>query len=310
MKDIYTGLFDAFAANAKTWYLPSLIGVGVFAFVVFPRVEDVGVFGRIADEFTPGERLFLCAFVAMVIAILASALSQFIYRLFEGYFWPRFLGREARIRAHRNRRDRLRASQSTAHLGLLAEKVRGYPVSDDSILPTRLGNALRAAEDYGTDCYGLDVAILWHRISAVAPEELRLQVRAARSSMDTWMSVIAVSVVFAGVSLYAESMDDRTGSIALMAGMALALVALWYSLAVGAAQDYGQSLRALVDIGRFPLAEALGLGIPLNRVEERKMWKALTNLAAWGVGLPKSTEWEAILDTNRVPMDEDGESNT
>jgi hypothetical protein len=75
----------------------------------------------------------------------------------------------------------------------------------------------------------------------------------------------------------------------------LALVLPFYFFLVESAKAYGDALRALVDVTRFDLAETMHLVVPTRADDERSMWSALSNLAAWGMDWPATPQWERDL---------------
>ncbi|MFE7594666.1 hypothetical protein ACFU6K_35205 [Kitasatospora sp. NPDC057512] len=62
----------------------------------------------------------------------------------------------------------------------------------------------------------------------------------------------------------------------LATAIALLLTPVWYRCAVSATDSWASTVRALVNTGRKPLAEALGLALPATLDEERTMWTAVT----------------------------------
>lgn len=90
-------------------------------------------------------------------------------------------------RDHRLRKVAVKDHQRTViQRGVLRERQRRYPVSDEQIAPTRLGNAIRRVEEYGYQRYRLDSQALWYELTAVAPGQLRRQVDNAR---QVWTSL-------------------------------------------------------------------------------------------------------------------------
>jgi hypothetical protein len=63
----------------------------------------------------------------------------------------------------------------------------------------------------------------------------------------------------------------------MIIGLSL-LAILWYRIAVVATDDWAGAVRALVNLGRQPLASSLGLELPLTLARERTMWSATVSL--------------------------------
>ncbi|MFE6174714.1 hypothetical protein [Streptomyces sp. NPDC056464] len=84
-------------------------------------------------------------------------------------------------------RDRRR---SAAQRALLRELLARFPISDDQIAPTRLGNAIRRFEEYGWDRYRLDTQLLWNELTGCAPDQVRRQSELARVSVDFFVALL------------------------------------------------------------------------------------------------------------------------
>jgi hypothetical protein len=149
------------------------------------------------------------------------------------------------------------------------------------VVPTRLGNAIRRLEEYGYDRYRLDSQTLWYELTAVASDDARKQVDQARTTVDFLVGTLYGNVLVAACALAAIGSGARHPW--LLATYALALIVAatsWYHIAVKATDDWAAAVRALVNLGRGPLAAALGLRMPPAIGIERKMWAAVSRLSA------------------------------
>ncbi|MFF4146550.1 hypothetical protein ACFY0A_35585 [Streptomyces sp. NPDC001698] len=191
------------------------------------------------------------------------------------------------------RKDRQR---SAVQRSLLRERLARYPVDDGQIAPTRLGNAIRRFEEYGHDRFRLDTQVLWNELTGTAPEQVRRQVELARASVDFFVSLLyghVVVVVAALAALFATRAN--VGALLASAAVLGCLVPVWYRAALAGTDEWAAAVRALVNVGRKPLAESLGLTVPSNLEEERAMWALVTKLSR----LPYH-ERAAALDVYRV----------
>src|SRR5437879_6545061 len=57
------------------------------------------------------------------------------------------------------------------------------------------------------------------------------------------------------------------------------LIPLWCRVALAATDEWAAAVRALVNVGRKPLAESLGLALPSSLEGERAMWALVTELS-------------------------------
>jgi hypothetical protein len=70
---------------------------------------------------------------------------------------------------------------------------------------------------------------------------------------------------------------------------------VWYRLAVTSVTQLGDLVRAIVNLGRPPLADAYGLRLPASLRDERAMW---TSLGLFVIGI-HDRKHVAILDRYR-----------
>lgn len=164
---------------------------------------------------------------------------------------------------------------------VLDERLHRYPISDAQVTPTRLGNAIRRFEEYGFDRFRLDSQVLWHELNAVVPDAARKQVEDARANVDFFVCLLVghlLVAVAACAELAAGSPARPWLETAVIAGLLILAVA-WYRVAVAATDDWAGAVRAMVNLGRPPLAAALGLELPGLMADERTMWALVTELA-------------------------------
>ncbi|WP_326731501.1 hypothetical protein [Streptomyces phaeochromogenes] len=153
-------------------------------------------------------------------------------------------------------------------------------MQDDQITPTRLGNAIRRLEEYGYDRYRLDSQVLWNELTAMAPEQARRQVDITRTSVDFFIALLYGHTVLVAMALCVTSVDSADPPILLgTAGVLGILCPLWYRAAVAATDEWAAAVRALVNLGRHPLAQAMGLDLPQDIEEEREMWRMVSRMS-------------------------------
>lgn len=151
-----------------------------------------------------------------------------------------------------------------------------YPLDAAEVLPTSLGNALRAAERYPSDRYGADTIITWPRLSAVAPPTFVAQVDEYRAGLE-FLTVVCVwcgaYALGSGLGLLLTGGSPSIFLFATLGGSAAAWVA--YRGAIEAAKEYGEQLKVGHDLYRFELFRHLRLPVPVTLADERKQWEAL-----------------------------------
>ncbi|MCX4433443.1 hypothetical protein [Streptomyces mirabilis] len=219
---------------------------------------------------------------ALVAGLLLQPLELASIRLLEGYVSSTgLLGPLARMGTwvHASRRSRLTWQHNhlkhedpravTARFGLALMPHRA------PVLPTALGNRLRAAEERAGRPYGLDSLLTWPRLYHVLPQDVLQTVARSRNELDTAarlsLSFALTSVMTTGLLL--------THPWWLLLPAALAVLSWFaYRAAVHAATTYGDTVAAVVDVFRLKLLQEMHIAIPADTAGERALNKKLTAL--------------------------------
>jgi hypothetical protein len=172
-----------------------------------------------------------------------------------------------------------------------------FPPDDELVLPTELGNVIRAFETHPRERYGLDGIRIWPRVATMLSESERAEIEDTTTDLALWVNGLAV-VVVAGVLLFAERLWHNPGGALATFGVELALVIAvsalahaFYRQAILAALRWGEPVRAAFDVHRLPLYDALGMRRPLNPAEDVASGKLVGRLLAFAEPLPE--EWRA-----------------
>jgi uncharacterized protein YukE len=74
------------------------------------------------------------------------------------------------------------------------------PLYRDDVMPTQLGNIMKAAELYSQQRYNLDAVLIWSRLQTVLPENFANILQSSKTSLDLMVTLSAFCVIF-GVPL-------------------------------------------------------------------------------------------------------------
>jgi hypothetical protein len=283
--DIAKGVLGGGWALLVGWILPTALNLAVFTLAVAPSLHRPTVLDPLWPT-SKGPTALVLLVAAVLLGLVLNALQTPLYRLLEGYaLWPA-AAYERGCRVQRSRRqrtaDRLAdpAFTSSIRRALLREKLSRYPVSDKQITPTRLGNAIRRFEEYGYDRYRLDTQVLWNELTSAAPEPATKQVVTARTSVDFFVALLYGHVAVAVTAFASLSASHAHRPVLVITGVSLIVLApAWYHAAVAATDEWAAAVRALVNLGRKPLADGLGLALPKSLEDERRMWRLVARMS-------------------------------
>jgi hypothetical protein len=236
---------------------------------------------RLAPSELVGEGKLLGNLVYLSIAIIAVGLILYPFqlsltRLLEGYWggsrMARAVGGIGRER-HWRRRDALeQAFQAGRRRGVKAA-LATYP-EENRLLPTRLGNVLRAAEDTAGQRYNLDTIIIWPRLLPHVASPFAQALAGTRSQLDANVRLSATLILATVISAVMLATDGPW----LLVPVATALLS-WvaYQAAVQTALKYGQAIRVAFDLHRFDMLHGLHYPLPATLAQELMFNKQLVN---------------------------------
>lgn len=237
------------------------------------------------QQFSDPIQLGLIAIALCTVAASAFVAQRFdtaVLRGLEGYWYPglRYLSkplltwqkwcRGRTLKTLKRLQPKLQNNIATATER--AESVRcdralhQFPEQDDDLLPTRLGNILRAAERRPYHRYGLDAIVCWPRLWLLLPEAVKKDLQAAQTELNNAVRLVFWSLLFLIWSVWAWW--------AIPAGLIAACFA--YGWAVDAASVYANLIEATFDLHRQLLYQALNLSLPNAPDEERRVGKQIT----------------------------------
>jgi uncharacterized membrane protein YphA (DoxX/SURF4 family) len=220
-------------------------------------------------------------FLLTVSTALARWLQVPLLKLAEGYWpWPfrklRFRAAEAAGRRLAQKQDRWQelalvpthertAAQQSEYARLDAEIAR-YPLDPRHLLPTRVGNLLRSAEEYSQVRYGLAMSVCWPRLWLVLPEETQTTLSETRAQLNA-----SAQLLLWGALFVAWTFQAWWAALVAVVVVAFAVLAIHRAAAV-----YGDLIRAAYDLYRFALYEELSWPVPETLDEEASLGRALT----------------------------------
>jgi len=233
-----------------------------------------------------GQLLMVIVGGLLLVAIsgaVARQMDNAMLRWLEGY-WPHWPG-VRQLRSALCRRQIRRIEEAEETLAALQRKgldawdaealtrwnradalLRHAPRDAGQVMPTALGNILRAAERRPRARFGLEVVDVWPRLWMLLPERARKDVGEAREGLNTGVRLVFWGLLFVLWSLVAWW--------AVIPGLLVALLAYRWTLTQ--AKIYGDLLEASFDLHRFDLYKALHWPLPQNTLDEKEAGERLT----------------------------------
>jgi hypothetical protein len=254
-----------------------------------------------------GAQVAALVVAVIVVASIAHPLQLPLVRLLEGYWQDTAVGSAVAsigMEMHRRRQERLvayfneelpdpfavrssggrivrdvhrenRQAVQYERLGQLAARrlPTEYPRATENLLPTKLGNALRAAEDRAGQRYGLDTIAVWPRLHPHLPSPFAGAVNDLRDQFD---AAARICVVLLLATLVSTLLLVTHGWWLLVPASTAFLSWVAYRAAVRAAVAYGAQLQVAFDLHRFDMLRGLHLPLPADPERERPYNEQLT----------------------------------
>lgn len=203
--------------------------------------------------------------------------------------------RRARREAEERAAERERALAALKD-GMMRRFNREFPSSEGSVLPTRLGNAIRSFEDYPQRQYRMSAIYLWPRLVGVIDKDYAAAADDARSSFDFMLNVSFLSALSGGglllLGLTSRGMGGLPVAFWLQVAGLMVASRVFYAGSVGQAMAWGDLVRGAFDLYRGKLLAQMGFTqAPADLHEERALWRAISLQMIYGdppahTGLP------------------------
>jgi hypothetical protein len=310
----------------RSYIVSSFIPVSLFVFLTVFLFRDFApqwVIKRFRGDFLlfNGTIAFLAFFVLWLAFALYSSQDP-ITRLFEGYYFPQpfkliFTKIQAIRRWFKMRRINKAQeafieqtqvasnSSNSVEKDLYSEAISDFqplelevPIETD-LLPTRLGNVLRASEVYPFYRYGIDGITIWPRLYNFLPHDIKDDLEKINNQLafllnSTLLVIILVLACFSVASIQ-NLCIQHSGSWAIcdqniwlkgfrqfsylfyyysaLGGVIISYVL--YCLAVSVAVTYGLYVRTAYDLYRHRLLEHLNKTLTEKLDDEKETWEKI-----------------------------------
>ena len=167
-----------------------------------------------------------------------------------------------------------------------------FPQDRNALLPTKMGNAIRAFETHSNTRWGLDGITCWPRIESLLGEQEReLHVNA---KIDVYVFVNgALAALIVGISLVVDkalhvphpAWDWPLYAIPFIIGYVL------YDAAIDPTVNWGNVVRSSIDLHRLELYEKLGVRRPTSFSDERLIAGRVNQALLYGKPLLRDDLW-------------------
>lgn len=302
MTAFITSFSEIIALILQALRLPSLLPAIAFAaangLLIFPKLSNTMVGNAFLNSDEPAQALILILSAVMT-AYYLSVLNLTIIRWFEGYplielgLWP---GEEL-VLLHQSRHSDLekRINQffkDDQGLGLVSDPRRQrqfnsdvkeftllYPQYKSRIVPTRLGNAVVAAEDYPHALYKMDSVVLWALLVPILVREgYGKFIEREKASLDFLLNTIVIIAIL-GIEIVLIGIHNHEHWYILGLEAIAVLITSWllYNLSIEAAIGWGRTIRTAFDLYRHKLRDELKLKDYKDFDEESELWRNVSD---------------------------------
>lgn len=228
--------------------------------------------------------------VAIITGAVVNSLQFSIVQVLEGYWGASALGvRMSRTATRRYEDLYVRLTEALDDLAgqpaswdidreeSIYAAARSRLPEPDRLLPTRLGNTLRRAEDLAGDRYGLNAVLVIPRLFPSLPPSLAQRISDARFQLDLGVRYCMIWLLATVGALFL--LLSFPGWLFVAVGT---YVAAWlsYRAACGAAASYGAMLAVAIDLHRFDLLAVLRQELPESLPDEVANNTVLMNVMA------------------------------
>jgi len=287
------GLGDVTGVLSRYFVLGYFVPAFVTLFVL-SRLLTSDLLPGSFEDLDDQSQLLVVGAASLILGLVLLGLRYPIIRILEGY--PLELGplrplRTPFVRLQQRSYDRLakvRDDEKSANRSSAARMLdRRFHQSRDRLLPTRFGNAFRAAENYSYTRWGLDGVAVWPRIDAMLGEREQELHTNAMSDLAFFVNGTLGALAIGVVALVDAALNSPLdGWEWLWYAVPFVVSYVLYRAAIGAAERLGTERRASIDVHRRELYERLGVADGDSPEDERKVASAVNQFLLYGREFP------------------------
>lgn len=303
------------------------VALGVFIyrdFVFSNYILEAGI-----DNLSTGLVIFLLLSAIMWIGFALYSSVNWTVRLYEGYYLPELV-RKILVYLfyrcpHRKKTQNIKKilqakSQHTAESEEIIKKYYDQawaeygdvelsgPIREEDLLPSMLGNVLRASEQYPTK-YGLTAGVnMWTRLAVLLPPEMATVLEEKNNNILFLLnsSLLAYlhclfALVISGLHYY-MGVKAPVEKYLIIAGSCFVVGYALYLLSIPVAKTLGLLVRSSFDLYRFDLLKQLNYSIPTSLSQEQKLWLKISDFIVTAGNLGRQPlEFEYNLQSKYMP---------
>lgn len=289
-------------------FFPTVLFVVAFALVVLPLAPFGADFTKAVKDATVFQQNGLASikitFLILVLAVVLYYLNTPIVRMYEGYPWGGSVIGTLLAKRQQNKMQKASlirrciaklqveraAGRTQVDLGDIATVKtqlarllnNRYPNRSTLVLPTRLGNVIRAFETYTDRQYGAGTIALWPRLQGVLDGSFAQALDAAQTAFSFMINSAFLTLVLAMLSTaFGTIWHPPEAGAHYQAWMGLTVLFLTLSYlsylgAINRAGEWGTQVKSAFDLYRLTLLDRLGYKIkPADLTDERRMWRVI-----------------------------------
>ena len=158
---------------------------------------------------------------------------------------------------------------------------RGYGALA-AVKPTRLGNVIESYNYYAFTRFSMEAELIWPRLEHVIPEPFSRKIRDAKVLLDFMVTLSTLALVYAGLALFIGPwLLNVPVTWSIVAAISVLVAVFFYRLSIDVAIQYGDGIRAAIDLFRLDLLQKLGFGRPATLNDERALWRKYSQLIVY-----------------------------
>jgi hypothetical protein len=258
------------------------------------------------ESHSQATQLLILGAVGLVAGLALSGSRYLVVRTFEGYplmqlRWPPLrLISDGAIALQRVRQKRLDdlSNDDTKTAGerdtAAWQLERQFPHDSSALLPTRLGNAIKAFELHPNRRWGLDGVTIWPRIAILLSDGERETLVDAEIDLYVFLNA-SLGALAVGVSLIVDKAMNASELTWHWGLYAIPFVVSYvlYRAAITPAINWGDAVRATFDMHRLEVYEKLGIREPTSFSDERAIAADVNELLLYGEPFLSDELWRS-----------------